>query len=210
MRVYLACSSSLIGRGQQFGVPGAQHSGPFCSGLDRTSNPRPWPGSLAPPRLPLSFLRGWAAAHEHFVTRSKGRLAVSITPVLGPCSASSPATARMNKSDSLAEVEDIFGTASRESVVQRVRMCAKEVVADAPVSALLLTVRPQDARQFASGRQIIQLEGWRSQERESSNLSFRTTFGFSDLRHNSNGSAEAPEKDAFVVFVRMVCETGRR
>jgi hypothetical protein len=41
VRVYLACSSSLIGGGQQFGVPAAQHSGPFCSGLDGTSNPRP-------------------------------------------------------------------------------------------------------------------------------------------------------------------------
>src|SRR5262249_29955178 len=68
VRVYLARSSSLIGREHQFGVPEAQHSGPFCSGLNRTSNPRPWPGSLRAAEattfissrvrhLPMTFVR---------------------------------------------------------------------------------------------------------------------------------------------------------
>ena len=31
------------------------------------------PAHVAPPRLPLSFLRGWAAAHERFVLGSKNQ-----------------------------------------------------------------------------------------------------------------------------------------
>jgi hypothetical protein len=76
VRVYLACSSSRRGRGQQCGVPEAQHSGPFFSGLDGTSKRRPWPGRIAPRSLPLSSLRGWVVAHDHFFKMSRSSSAI--------------------------------------------------------------------------------------------------------------------------------------
>jgi hypothetical protein len=40
-----------------------------------------------------------------------------------------------------------------------VRICANKVVASVRVSTLLLNIRQQDTRQFASAQQIDQLEG---------------------------------------------------
>jgi hypothetical protein len=68
-----------VRRGQQIGVP-ARHSGPFFSGLDRTSKPRPLPAIHAPARYHFHHPRGWAVAHAHFfkISRSSWRIRFSL------------------------------------------------------------------------------------------------------------------------------------
>jgi hypothetical protein len=92
VRVYLACSSSLIGWGQQFGGLGRSTRVHFVPGSIAPVTLDLCPARIAPPRLPLSFLRGWAAAHEHFVRGSKprsGSPTLAKTEFCGPQAANS-------------------------------------------------------------------------------------------------------------------------
>ena len=79
-------------------------------------------------------------------------------------------------------------TTPADSCAHRVRICANKVVACLRCSTPLLTIRPQDARQFTSAQHFDQLEG----------LAVAIPWGFeSPLPHHSIRPALAPSRFGF-------------
>src|SRR5687767_15847649 len=95
-------------------------------------------------------------------------------------------------------------TTPADSCAHRVRICANKVVACLRCSTPLLTIRPQDARQFTSAQHFDQLEGlavaipwgFESPLPHQPSLMDRASYGWqaSELSNARRLSTEAPKE----------------